>query len=329
MRIVVTGSLAYDYLMTFPGYFKEHILMEKAHVLSVSFLVEAMNKVRGGVAGNIAYNLALLGERPLLFGTVGQDFGGYRDWLHRYGIDTSGLTEIEHEFTSSCFITTDKENNQLVTFYPGAMSYAHTLSLRSLELGADDLVLVSASDPAAMERCAMECQELGIPYVFDPGKQTPRLEASVIRAGLKGARVLVGNEYEFGMMAKKLDMSDHDLIAHAPLAVMTRGGSGSTIYVNPSPGTSVEEHIYFDIPAAPIEGVRDPTGAGDAYLAGLVFGIAHNLPLEVTGRVAALSGAYAVEQRGPHEHSHTFEEFIARYETAFGNSEPLKALVTG
>jgi adenosine kinase len=328
MRIVVTGSLAYDYIMSFPGYFKEHILMEKAHVLSVSFLVDSMNKVRGGVAGNIAYNLALLGERPLLFGTVGQDFEGYREWLQRCGVDTSGLVEIEHEFTSSCFISTDKDNNQIVTFYPGAMAHAHKFSLKSLELETNDLVLISASDPAAMERCATECQQLGIPYVFDPGKQTPRLEANVIRTGLKGAKVLVGNEYEYGMMAKKLDMSIHDLITRTSLAVITRGGSGSTIYMNSAVGTDAHEHSFVDIPSVPIKQVSDPTGAGDAYLAGLVFGIARELPIEVTGRVASLAGAYAVEERGPHEHAYSAKEFIARYESVFGDSTPLKAVMT-
>lgn len=315
MRIVVTGSLAYDYIMDFPGYFKDHVLPDKVHMLSVSFLVDSMRKMRGGVAGNIAYNLALLGERPLIAGTVGHDFGEYRAWLDSVGIDTSGLIEIDHEFTSSCFINTDRANNQIVAFYAGAMAYASRVSLANLELSAEDLVLISPTDPHAIERYAIECQQLGVPYIFDPGKQTPRLEAQHIRIGLSGARVLVGNDYEFAMMARKLNISEAELIASAPITVITRGEMGSTIYTSATNGQGV------DIPVAPVGEVRDPTGAGDAYLAGLAFGIARGLPLEVTGRVAALTAAYAVEEQGCQEHRFTSDEFMARYELAFGSSE--------
>ncbi|NTW02474.1 MAG: carbohydrate kinase family protein, partial [Oscillochloris sp.] len=261
MRIVVTGSLAFDYIMDFPGYFKDHMLMEKQHMLSVSFLVDSMKRLRGGVAGNIAYNLALLGERPLMVGTVGQDFGDYRVWLDRQGVDTSGLVEIANEFTASCFINTDRANNQIVAFYPGAMSHDHKLSLTELGLTGEDLVLISPTTPDAIERYAVECQQLGIPYIFDPGKQSPRLDAEHIHVGLAGARVFVGNDYEFGMMARKLEISEDELIASAPLTVVTRGEAGSLIYV--------DGHLAATIPTAPVRDVVDPTGAGDAYLAGL------------------------------------------------------------
>lgn len=315
MRIIVTGSLAYDYIMNFPGYFKDHILPEKAHILSVSFLVDAMRKMRGGVAGNIAYNLALLGERPQIFGTAGHDFDDYRQWLEDQGVDTSRIVTVDDEFTSSCFITTDQADNQIVAFYAGAMAHSRQLSLRTLELTSEDLVLISPSDSEAMYHHAMECQELGIPYVFDPGKQTPRLEAEHIRAGLTGARMLVGNDYEFGMMARKLEIREEDLIASAPITVVTRGELGSTIY------TREPDHRKLDIPVAPIHKINDPTGAGDAYLAGLVFGLSRRLPLDVTGRVAALAAAYAIEQRGCQEHHYTFEAFATRYEEAFGRRD--------
>lgn len=318
MRIVVTGSLAYDYIMDFPGYFKDHMLLEKAHMLSVSFLVDSMRKMRGGVAGNIAYNLALLGERPLIVGTVGHDFAEYRAWLERHGVDTSGLVEIVEEFTSSCFITTDRANNQIVAFYAGAMSHARHLSLARLGLTPNDLVVISPTDPEAIERYAVECQQLGIPYVFDPGKQTPRLEERHIRIGLAGARMLVGNDYEFGMMAKRLGISEAELIATAPLTVITRGEQGSIIYTRATNGRGTL------IPIAPVREVCDPTGAGDAYLAGLVFGIARDLPLDVTGRVAALAAAYTIEQRGCQEHSYTADDFAARYRAAFGVALPLE-----
>lgn len=319
MRIVVTGSLAYDYIMDFPGYFKDHMLMEKAHMLSVSFLVDSMRKMRGGVAGNIAYNLALLGERPLIVGTVGHDFAEYRAWLEQQGIDTSGITVIEHEFTSSCFINTDRANNQIVAFYAGAMSYDHHRSLTDRGLVGDDLVLISPTSPEAIERFAIECQQLGVPYIFDPGKQTPRLTARHLEVGLKGARVLVGNDYEFGMMAKKLGISEEELIASAPLTVVTRGEQGSLIYT--------EGHLAATIPIAPVREVRDPTGAGDAYLAGLAFGIARDLPLEITGRIAALAAAYAIEERGCQEHSYTRQEFAERYRRSFGHELPAEAMV--
>ncbi|NJN15287.1 MAG: carbohydrate kinase family protein [Oscillochloris sp.] len=310
MRIVVTGSLAYDYIMDFPGYFKDHMLMEKAHMLSVSFLVDSMRKMRGGVAGNIAYNLALLGERPLLLGTVGHDFSDYRNWLESQGVDTSAVQVIGHEFTSSCFINTDRANNQIVAFYAGAMGHDHTNTLLNRGLTGQDLVLVSPTSPEAIERFAIECQQLGVPYIFDPGKQTPRLEAEHIQLGLRGAKVLVGNDYEFGMMARKLEMSEEDLIARVPLTVITRGEQGSALYT--------DGRLAAEIPVAPVREVLDPTGAGDAYLAGLAFGIARDLPLDVTGRIAALTAAYAIEERGCQEHRFMSNEFASRYREAFG-----------
>lgn len=314
MKIVVTGSLAYDYIMNFPGAFRDHILLDKAHLISVSFLVDSMKKMRGGVAGNIAYNLSLLGERPLIAGTVGHDFEDYRAWLEGAGVDTSGILAIPDEFTSSCFITTDQSDNQIVAFYAGAMHQASQVSIGDLGLSTDDLVLISPSDSAAMHGYALECQELGIPYVFDPGKQTPRLEADQIRAGLQGANVLIGNDYEFGMMAKKLETTEDALIASAPLTFVTRGEQGSTIYDN-------RNTVKIDVPVAKVNEICDPTGAGDAYLAGMVFGVARGLPLDVTGRVAALAAAYAVEKRGCQEHSYTRAEFAARYAESFGSSE--------
>ncbi|NNJ08812.1 carbohydrate kinase family protein [Chloroflexales bacterium ZM16-3] len=310
MRIVVTGSLAFDYIMDFPGHFKDHLLMEKQHILSVSFLVDSMKRLRGGVAGNVAYNLALLGERPLMVGTVGQDFGEYRAWLEGHGVDTSGLVEIANEFTASCFINTDRANNQIVAFYPGAMNHDHKLSLADLGLTGEDLVLISPTTPEAILSYAVECQRLGIPYIFDPGKQSPRLSADHIRTGLSGARVFVGNDYEFGMMAKMLEISEVELIASVPLTVVTRGEAGSLIYV--------DGNLAATIPTAPVSDVVDPTGAGDAYLAGLALGIAHDLPIEVTGRVAALAAAFAIEERGCQEHGYTFDAFVERYRDAFG-----------
>lgn len=321
VRIVVTGSLAYDYIMNFPGLFKDHILPDKVHMLSVSFLVDSMKRMRGGVAGNVAYTLALLGERPLVRASAGQDFGEYRSWMERVGIDHSGIAEIENEFTASCFINTDQDNNQLVAFYTGAMAQSRNLSLLDLGLTSRDMVVISPTDPESMVRSANECRSAHIPFVFDPGKQTPRLDGEQILDGLNGASVLVGNDYEFAMMAQKTGRSEQQLIEATPLAVLTRGAEGSTIYDNRSGG---EPH---HIPIVQVDDVLDPTGAGDAYLGGIVFGLAHGLPVPVTGRVASLAAAYCVEQRGCQEHSYTQAAFVARYTKAFGVSAEVEALL--
>jgi adenosine kinase len=310
--------LAFDYIMNFPGRFKDHILPDKVHRLTVSFLVDSMRRMRGGVAGNIAYNLSLLGERPLVVASAGDDFHEYRKWMEEHCIDASGIREIKGEFTASCFINTDQENNQIVAFYSGAMAHARYLSMQGLGLGRDDLVIISPTDPEAMLRYAQECRRLLVPFLFDPGKQTPRLSGEEILAGLDGADVLVSNDYELAMMAQKTRRSEAELLAAAPLSVITRGDKGSTFYS--------EKARPIDVPIAPVDVVRDPTGAGDAYLAGLVFGLARRLPLPVTGRVAALTAAYAIEHRGCQEHSFTSAEFLERYTAAFGRSPELESL---
>jgi adenosine kinase len=211
-------------------------------------------------------------------------------------------------------------NNQLVAFYPGAMARAKDLSLVDLGLGADDLVVISPTDPEAMSRYADECRSLDVPFLFDPGKQTPRLSGEQILAGLDGASVLISNDYEFAMMAQKTGRTEEELISSAPLTVVTRGKEGSTIYANEANGGEVE------VPVAPIADVVDPTGAGDAYISGLVFGLARDFPLEVVGRVAALTAAYAIEQQGCQEHRFTPAEFAERYASAFGHSPEVEAL---
>lgn len=320
MRVVVTGSLAYDYIMNFPGYFQDHILPEKAHIISVSFLVDSMKKLRGGVAGNIAYNLGLLGEEPLLVGTVGEDFAEYETALQECGVNTSGLVTIEGEFTASCFINTDQSNNQIVAFYTGAMSHARHICMHDLGLHPDDMVIISASDPASMDRIARECQEMGIGYVFDAGKQTPRMDVESIRRGVAGAQLLLANDYEFAMMAKKLEISETELIASSPITVITHGANGSAIYTH----ETIDQPIR--VPAAPVAEIRDPTGAGDAYVAGLVFGLMHKLPLKTCGHIAALAASYAIEQRGCQSHSYPPEQFGARYATTFGHDIAVESI---
>lgn len=318
-RILVTGSIAFDYIMVFPGRFRDHILPEKIHILSVSFLVDSLKRMKGGTAANIAYNLALLGERPMLVGTVGEDFGEYRQWLDRHGVDTSATRVISGEFTASCFINTDLQDNQITAFYPGAMSRAASLSLRELDATPDDLVVIAPNDPAAMARYAAECTEHRVPYLYDPSMQAPRMGREELEAGMAGAKVLTGNDYEFGMMAEKLGIGEPELRRKVPVTVMTRGEAGALITVDGQ---------EFEIPPAKPEQVVDPTGAGDAFRSGLLTGMKRGFSWPVTGRLAALTAVYAVENRGTQSHGYTPREFVDRYAANFGPSDEVATLAS-
>ena len=319
MPIVVTGSIAFDYIMVFPGKFRDHILPEKMHILSVSFLVDSLKRQRGGTAANISYSLALLGERPTLLGAVGEDFGEYRKWLDDRGVDTSAVRAISGEFTSSCFINTDLQDNQITAFYPGAMTQAPKLSIAPLGLTPKDLVVIAPNDPAAMRKFALECTEANVPYLYDPSMQAPRMSAEELTEGLAGAQVLTGNDYEFGMMAEKLGIDEASLRGRVPVSVMTRGEAGSLITVDG------QEH---EIPSAPPSKVVDPTGAGDAYRAGLIAANRRGLSWPVAGKVAALAATYAIEHPGTQEHSYTLLEFSARYGETFGDASEIAALAS-
>ncbi|MCA3014133.1 MAG: carbohydrate kinase family protein [Myxococcaceae bacterium] len=320
MRVIVTGSLAYDYIMNFPGKFSDHILPDKVHMLTVSFLVDSMKRLRGGTAGNIAYNLALLGAETSLVSAAGQDFKDYQAQLERLGIDCRGVRVVADEFTASCFINTDLSNNQIVAFYPGAVVHAREVTLESIGLTKDDWVLISPTDPESMMRHMQECRRAGAKYVFDPGKQTPRLDRHQLLSGLDGCAALVGNDYEFGMMARATGLTEQQLIDAAPLTVMTRGEQGSRIFQR--------GQAPIEVPVVAPTAVVDPTGAGDAYLAGLAFGLSKRLPLDVAGRVAALAATYAIELKGCQEHAFTRAAFLARYTAAFGATPALATTLT-
>jgi adenosine kinase len=315
MSIIVTGSVAFDYLMSFPGRFSEHIIPEQIHQISLSILVDSMRKQRGGCAPNIAYSLALLGERPTVMATVGQDFGEYRGWLEGAGVDTSATVTIEDDFTSSCFINTDRDNNQIVSFYMGAMGKADQLSFHDLDFHAIKVAIISPNAPKAMTKYARECQELGIPYIYDPSQQVVWLNGDELREGIEGAKVLIGNEYEFGMIRKKTELSDEELLALPEVAIVTRGEEGSTIYAD-----GQELHV----PAVPPEPLAEPTGVGDAYRAGLIKGLVNRLPWEVSGRVGSLAAAYVLEQYGTQEHHYTPQAFMQRYRRVYGDDRQLE-----
>ena len=315
MNVVVTGSIAYDYLMTFPGRFVEHILPDQLHRISLSFLVDEMRRQRGGCAANIAYSLALLGERPLLMGTVGQDFGEYRAWLEQHGVDTS-LTRDELDlFTASFFVNTDQDNNQIASFYTGAMARARNLSLNDLDAGQVDLVTISPNDPEAMVKYAAECQELSISYLYDPSQQIIRLSGEDLRAGILGCDLLVVNEYEFEMFREKTGHSADEIRAIPSRAcIVTRGAEGAHIWAQ---GT------FHAIPSVPPRQAGDPTGVGDAFRAGLIKGLALGLSWDLVGRMGALAATYSLEQPGTQSHHYTTAEFVARFREHFDDEEAL------
>jgi adenosine kinase len=306
--IVVTGSVAFDHIMNFPGRFKEHILPDKVHMLSVSFLVDNLKKQRGGCAPNIAYSLALLGEKPKMVASVGDDFAEYRAWLEEQGVDTSGTRVIAGDFTASCFITTDLDDNQITGFYTGAMREAAGLSLRGI-VTKGDTVIISPNDPGAMIKYPAECRELGASWVYDPGQQIVRLSGDEMLDGVNGARCVVGNDYELAMIQEKTGKDAAGLLELAETVVVTRGEHGSTIMTRDG---------QVEVPAAKARRVLDPTGAGDAYRAGLLVGLVHGDPPERYGRVAALAAVYAVEEYGTQTHAYTQAEFAERYREAFG-----------
>src|SRR5512142_2827926 len=227
MNIIITGSIAFDYLMSFPGSFSEHLLPDHLSRVSLSFLVDTMDKRRGGCAPNIAYTLALLGERPRLMGTAGQDFEEYRHWLDAAGVDTSLVRIIDGKFTASFFCSTDKDGNQIASFYTGAMAHAAELSFRSVE--GCELAIISPNDPAAMVQYAEECRTLSIPYIFDPSQQVARLGADDLREGVAGAYIVICNDYEFEIIRQKTGMDEADLLQHTEALVVTRGEQGATI----------------------------------------------------------------------------------------------------
>ena len=309
MNIVITGSIAFDYLMSFPGDFMEHIKPDKLNKLSLSFLVDEMRKQRGGCAANIAFNLALLGEHPVMMGTVGQDFGEYRAWLEAHGVDTSLTREIPEVFTASFFVNTDRHQNQIASFYTGAMAYARDLSFHDVD-GPVDLTIVSPNDPQAMQKYPAECKALGIPYVYDPSQQIVRLDGAALRAGVEGADILIVNDYEFELLKDHTGMGDADIRDAVTRAVIvTRGEAGSTIWAG---GDEIV------VPVVPPQQVLDPTGVGDAYRAGLIKGLALGLPWQIAGQIGALAATYVLETHGPQAHEYTPATFGERYRGVFG-----------
>lgn len=313
MSVLITGSIAYDYIMQFPGFFKDHILPEKIENISVSFLVDSMKKQRGGVATNIAYNLALLGERPRIMATVGQDFAEYRAWLEANNVDTSAIIEISDDFTASFFVSTDGKQNQIAMFYTGAMAHAHKLSFKQHAPGGKiDLVVISPNDPRAMVNYVRECKELQLPYVYDPSQQIIRLSGEELADGVRGSTMTIVNEYEFEMLKNKTGWTDAQVATQTQVLIVTLGEKGSQICA---------EGKSFNVPSVPARRQADPTGVGDAYRAGIIKGYLRKLPWDTVGKLGSLAATYALEEYGTQNHRYNLSEFRTRFQEAFG--EPL------
>ncbi len=322
MKIILTGSVAYDYLMSFPGRFREHILPDKLETISLSFLVDSMVRLRGGVAPNIAYTLALLGQHPMLWATVGEDFAEYRHWLERMGVDTSGVRVIPGVYTASFFANTDRDNNQIASFYPGAMAYAAQLSLREMRT-RPDLVLISPNDPEAMKLYVDECQVLNYPYLYDPSQQIVRLTGEEIAKGIKGCLALFVNDYESALIEKATGLSP-EMVArreNAPeeaFVVVTRGSHGADV---------ITRNETTHIPVVPQKEKVDPTGVGDAFRGGFLAGYANHFDLLTCGKMGALAATYCLEQRGPQSHHYTIADFVERYTQNCGDSDEIIGLI--
>ncbi len=318
MKIALTGSIAYDYLMSFPGQFAEHILKDKLESISLSFLVDKMVKRRGGIGPNIGFTMALLGGDPVLMSTVGQDFEEYRSWLEDKGVDTSGVNVIPDEFTASFFATTDQDNCQISSFYPGAMSHAAEVTLSSWSGEPLDLVVISPTDPDAMNSYVIEAGKLKIPYVYDPSQQIVRLSGDDLRRGVDGAYALFVNEYEFHLIEKHTGLTIDEIKDLVEILVITKGEQGSVIY---------SKDQEYEIPAVTPEKIIDPTGVGDAFRGGFLTGLSFDLDLKLCGEMGSLAAAYCLETDGPQSHSYTPELYILRFRENFDDQTKLDILI--
>lgn len=310
MNIIVTGSIAYDYLMSFPGSFTEHLLPDHLQRVSLSFLVDTMDKRRGGCAPNIAYTLALLGERPRLMATAGQDFDEYRRWLDGAGIDTSLVRQVDGKFTASFFCSTDSSGNQIASFYTGAMAHAGELSFCGV--GPCDLAIISPNDPAAMVRYAQECRAMGVPYIYDPSQQVARMGGDDLAQGVAGAHIVICNDYEFEIIREKTTLDAAAMLLHAEAVIITKGEKGASI---------VLRDRTIEVPAVPPREIVDPTGVGDAFRGGFMKGLAVGAGYEVCGRLGSVAATYALEHLGGSSHVYTWSDFTERYAQHFGTLE--------
>jgi adenosine kinase len=307
MRALICGSFAYDTIMVFQDRFKYHILPDKVHILNVSFLVPEMRREFGGCAGNIAYNLRLLEEEPLPVGTVGDDFGPYAAWMDQCGISRQHVKVINGTFTAQAFVTTDMDDNQITAFHPGAMNYAQENTVAGIEGVA--IGMVSPDGREGMIRHAEEFAAAGIPFIFDPGQGLPMFNGQELVRFIEQASWLTVNDYEWELIHNQTGLTIRQVAEMVNALVITRGGEGSVIYNNGR---------CYEIPVVRVAPLNDPTGCGDAYRAGLLYGFLHHLDWETTGRLAAVMGAIKIQAYGTQNHSCAKHEIMELFEKNFG-----------
>ncbi|MFZ0497602.1 MAG: carbohydrate kinase family protein [Steroidobacteraceae bacterium] len=317
-KVLICGSVAYDTIMLFDGRFREHILPEQLHILNVSFLVPQLRREFGGCAGNIAYNLGLLGDLPAPMATVGRDFAPYREWMERNGVPLDYVRVIDSELTAQAFITTDRDDNQITAFHPGAMQHSHLNKV--LEAGNDTALGIVAPDGRqGMLEHAQQFARASIPFIFDPGQGLPMFDTADLDHFIEQSNWVAVNDYEWQLLQQKSGWTVRDLTQRVEALIVTRGHKGSIIY---TPDEQIE------IPCAKAAAVVDPTGCGDAYRAGLLHGLLHKLDYETCGQVAAVMGALKVESRGTQNHRATAAEIERRMAESFGDAAAAKATLT-
>ena len=305
-KALICGSVAFDTIMVFGDRFKNHILPDKIHMLNVSFLVPQMRREYGGCAGNIAYNLKLLGDVGYPMATVGRDFGLYADWMKNAAVPADYVKVIESEYTAQGFVTTDLDNNQIWAFHPGAMQLSHLNKVSDAKDIALGIVAPDGRD--GMIQHANQFADAGIPFIFDPGQGLPMYDGKDLKRFVEQATWVAVNDYEWQMIQQKTGWTESDVTQLAEALIITRGENGSSIYTKGG---------VTEIPCAPVKAVVDPTGCGDAYRAGLIHGLLHGLDWKSTGRIASLMGAIKIESLGPQNHKFTPAEFKQRLAAAF------------
>ena len=308
--VVVSGSLAYDRIMDFSGFFKDHILPDKLHALSISFMVDKLTEEFGGTAGNIAFNLALLGMKPEIISTAGGDFNKYRSHMLLSGVDPKTVAIKSDMLTSSAHIITDKADNQIAAFHPGAGGVAYD---SPVETEGRALAIVAPGCVADMVSLPQLYRRRGLKYYYDPGQQIPAVNAEDLRVGISGAEILFGTDYELAMIMQKIGWTQDEILAHVPMIVSTLGAEGSSI---------ITRERRSVVPVARAAEVLDPTGAGDAYRAGFLKGILSGLPFEQCAKLASVVAVYTVEKYGTQTHRFTMEELAARYKESYGEKLP-------
>ncbi|MFZ2196225.1 MAG: carbohydrate kinase family protein [Thermodesulfovibrionales bacterium] len=308
MNIYISGSMAYDRIMDFPGSFADYILPDKIHVLNVCFNVTSLTEKFGGTAGNIAYSLGLLGERPVIIATIGKDHGPYFSWLQQNGLSMEGIEIIPDEFTAGAYITTDKSDNQITGFNPGAMKKPTSFYLGNVD-PKDSIVLIAPGNIEDMLGYAAACREKGIRFICDPGQSLTLWSGEQLRTWIKGSMMLITNDYELEVIMKVTGLQKNEMLGLTGMIITTLGKHGSLISEN---GKDLQ------VPSAKVSDVLDPTGAGDAYRSGLLKGLALDKSIETAARMGAVAATYAIEKYGTQEHHYTYEDFIARYRLNFG-----------